>query len=217
MKKIQTITGMIYLSLLFTLLMIGARIAYSREVYGTFLVWNLFLAWVPFAFSNMLYAKKTVRKWIPYAVVFAWLIFFPNAPYIITDFFHLQHRPPVPLWYDLVILFWASWNGLLLGFISLLNVERFLLTQFKPKIVNGTVWLFMMLCAFGVYAGRYLRWNSWDIVANPHGIMRDVKYIALNPEDNLRTWGVTFSFSVLMMTCYLTIKSLKQAITVSKE
>lgn len=87
MKKIQTITGMIYLSLLFTLLMIGARIAYSGEVYGTFLIWNLFLAWVPFAFSKMLYAKKTGRKWILYAVVFVWLIFFPNAPYIITDFF----------------------------------------------------------------------------------------------------------------------------------
>lgn len=216
MKKIQTITGMIYVSLLLTLLMIGARIAYSGEAYGMFLVWNLFLAWLPFAFSKMLHAKKTLPKWVLYAVVFAWLIFFPNAPYIITDFFHLQHRPPVPLWYDLAILFWASWNWLLLGFISLYNVERFLLTQFNRKIVNGTVWFFMILCAFGVYAGRYQRWNSWDIVVNPHDMMRDVKHIALNPEDNLRTWGVTFIFSALMITSYLTIKSFKQAI-ITKE
>ena len=216
MNKIQTTTGMIYLSLLFTLLMIGARIAYSGDAYGMFLVWNLFLAWLPFAFSKMLHAKKTLPKWVLYAVVFAWLIFFPNAPYIITDFFHLQHRSPVPLWYDLVILFWASWNGLLLGFISLHNVERFLLTQFGARLVNGTIWLFMILCAFGIYAGRYLRWNSWDVIANPYDIMRDVKYIALNPQDNMRTWGVTFIFSALMITCYLTIKSLK-AITTNKE
>lgn len=150
MKKIQTITGMIYVSLLLTLLMIGARIIYSGERYGMFLVWNLFLAWVPFAFSKILCANNLLHKWVLYAVVFVWLIFFPNAPYIITDFFHLQHRPPVPLWYDLVILFWASWNGLLLGFISLYNVERFLLTQFNRKIVNGTVWASMILCAFGV-------------------------------------------------------------------
>jgi uncharacterized membrane protein len=74
----------------------------------------------------------------------------------------------------------------------------------------------MILCAFGVYAGRYLRWNSWDIVVNPHDMMRDVKHIALNPEDNLRTWGVTFIFSALMITSYLTIKSFKQAI-ITKE
>ena len=96
------------------------------------------------------------------------------------------------------------------------NVERFLLTQFGARLVNGTIWLFMILCAFGIYAGRYLRWNSWDVIANPYDIMRDVKYIALNPQDNMRTWGVTFIFSALMITCYLTIKSLK-AITTNKE
>lgn len=145
-----------------------------------------------------------------YLLFSMWLLFFPNAPYIITDFFHLQHRSPVPYWYDLLVMFWASWNGLLMGFISLLYIEHFLRTKFSIKVVEKMVYVCMILCSFGVYAGRYLRWNSWDVIANPGDILHDVKYIALNPEDNLRTWGVTFFFSLLMITCYLTLKNLKK-------
>ncbi|MFT3703837.1 MAG: DUF1361 domain-containing protein [Agriterribacter sp.] len=211
MKHTLVVKRIMYMSLSFTLLMIAARIIYTRQWYGLFLVWNLFLAWVPFILSTLLYKKRDAGKWIPYLIFAAWLLFFPNAPYIITDFLHLQVRPPVPIWYDIVILFWASWNGLLLGFISLLYVEQFLLTKFKLTLVNKMVYICMVLCGFGVYAGRYLRWNSWDVFINPGEIWGDVKYIALNPEDNLRTWGVTFSFSLLMITCYLTIKNLRKA------
>jgi len=171
----------------------------------------MFLAFLPFIFSTTLLKKTNSSKWIQYFLLACWLIFLPNAPYIITDFVHLDHTPPVPFWYDLVIIFWAAWNGLILGFISLLNIEKFLLTRFSRTQVNVMVYISLVLCAFGVYAGRYLRWNSWDVVANPHEIYRDVKYIALNPEDNMRTWGVTFLFSVLMIICYYTIKQLKQA------
>lgn len=208
MKTKKLNQSFIYLSLAFTLLMIAARMIYTREPYGVYLVWNLFLAWLPFAFSLLL-NRVYIKQWPYYLVLAVWLLFFPNAPYIITDFFHLEQRPPVPYWYDLLILFWASWNGCMLGFISLMNVERSLSNRFNGNIVNITVYVFIILCAFGVYAGRYLRWNSWDIVANPGDIISDVKFIALNPEDNLRTWGVTFFFSLLMIVCYKTLKSLQ--------
>ncbi|MGN6437128.1 MAG: DUF1361 domain-containing protein [Agriterribacter sp.] len=209
MKHKKLNQSFIYLSLAFTLLMIGARMVYTGESYGLYLMWNLFLAWLPFAFSLLL-NKTYKRRWLYYLVLAVWLLFFPNAPYIITDFFHLEPRSPVPYWYDLLILFWASWNGCILGFISLMNVERSLSNRYPRKWVNMSVYVFIILCAFGVYAGRYLRWNSWDVVANPHDIVNDVKFIALNPEDNLRTWGVTFFFSLLMIVCYKTLKSLQQ-------
>lgn len=211
MKKLSSINRILYLSLLCTILLITARIIYTGNWRFASLVWNMFLAFVPFMFSMILLKKANSRRWVQYFLLASWLVFFPNAPYIITDFVHLDHTPPVPFWYDLVIIFWAAWNGLILGFVSLLNVEKFLLTRFSRKQVNVMVYISLVLCAFGVYAGRYLRWNSWDVVANPHEIYRDVKYIALNPEDNLRTWGVTFLFSVLMIICYYTIRELKQA------
>ncbi|MBX3254345.1 MAG: DUF1361 domain-containing protein [Chitinophagaceae bacterium] len=209
MKTKKPDQSFIYISLGLILLMIAARMVYTREPYGLYLIWNLFLAWLPFAFSLLL-NKKYRRQWIYYFVLGIWLLFFPNAPYIITDFFHLEYRSPVPYWYDLLLLFWASWNGLMLGFISLMNVEHSLLTRFSGKVVNTTIYIFIALCAFGIYAGRYLRWNSWDIVANPRGMISDVKFIALYPADNLRTWGVTFFFSLLLIVCYKTLKSLRQ-------
>ncbi|MFT3949174.1 MAG: DUF1361 domain-containing protein [Agriterribacter sp.] len=211
MKKKSSVNSILYLSLLCTVLLIAMRIVYTGNWRFASLVWNMFLAFIPFVFSIILLKKNNSVKWAQYLLLAAWLVFFPNAPYIITDFVHLDHTPPVPFWYDLVIIFWAAWNGLILGFVSLLNIEKFLLTKFSRKQVNVMVYTSLVLCAFGVYAGRYLRWNSWDVVANPHEIYRDVKHIALNPKDNMRTWGVTCLFSALMIICYYTIRQLKQA------
>ncbi|MBX3241378.1 MAG: DUF1361 domain-containing protein [Chitinophagaceae bacterium] len=209
MNKLRSLNRTLYISLLISLGMILCRVVYTGQLYGSFLVWNLFLAWLPFVFSQQLSVQNRKPR-IQYAFVAAWLLFFPNAPYIITDFFHLKHRPPVPYWYDLLILFWASWNGLLLGIISLMNVERFLSSRLKPRYVNMVINLCLVLCAFGVYAGRYLRWNSWDVIFDPKSIIKDITYIAFNPVDNLRTWGVTFFFSLLMIMIYKTLKGLRE-------
>lgn len=212
MKKKSSINSILYLSLLCTVLLIAARILYTQNWRFVSLIWNMFLAFLPFLFSTMLLKNINSSKWLQVLLIAAWLIFFPNAPYIITDFVHLDYRAPVPFWYDLVIIFWSAWNGLILGFVSLLNVEKFLLTRYNRRKVEILVYISLVLCAFGVYAGRYLRWNSWEVITNPVDILRDVKYIALNPEDNMRTWGVTFLFSILMIICYFTIKQLKQFI-----
>ncbi len=209
MNTHKSVHKIVYISLLLSLCMIAGRMLYTGNGYGTFLVWNLFLAWLPFAFSKLL-MKENLKPFVQYGLLGIWLLFFPNAPYIITDLFHLKQRTPVPYWYDLLLLFWASWNGLLLGIMSLMNVERFLQRRFKPRTVNIMINLCLILCAFGVYAGRFLRWNSWDVVYNPGSIISDVAHIARYPADNLRTWGVTFFFSLLMITIYRTLKGLRE-------
>src|SRR5581483_11323407 len=87
------------------------------------LVWNLFLAWLPalgaFAAYNLNHLPTRLR-WLPilgFSVL--WLLFLPNAPYLITDIIHLKPHPGVPLWYDLITLVTFAWTGSFLGLISL--------------------------------------------------------------------------------------------------
>ena len=100
-------------------------------------------------------------------LLFLWLLFIPNAPYIITDFVHLNDRPPVPLWFDLVLLLISSMNGLIFGFISIGQVES-IIVKYRAGISLTLFRIFIILAmSYGVYLGRYLRFNSWDALINP--------------------------------------------------
>lgn len=210
MTPAKALHRLIHLSLLLSATMVIARMIYSNEWYGTYLLWNLFLAWMPYGIS-LLVTHPRFEKGPGYILLLMlWLLFFPNAPYIITDLVHLKPRHSVPYWYDLLLLFWAAWNGLLLGFISLMRIERSLTTKLNYNWVVFTVYLSLVLCAFGVYAGRFLRWNSWHVITAPETIARDIRFIALNPENNLHTWAVTFLLSALMIIGYATLKQLQK-------
>ena len=83
----------------------------------------------------------------------------------------------MPLYYDLVLLFMAAWNGLLMGLYSLRNIEQLLLKRFSVlKVKLITVSLFV-LCGFGIYLGRYDRYNSWHLVTQPFDLMEGISYI----------------------------------------
>ena len=148
----------IIIPLAFTLSLLIIRILLSNELTYIFLAWNLFLAWIPFALSQKL--STINNRWKIFFITGLWLLFLPNAPYIITDFLHLKQRTPIPYWYDILLLFSAALNGLLLGLSSLLTVERFLLNRYGSKISGIIMLCSFFLCSFGVYIGRYLRWNS---------------------------------------------------------
>src|SRR5687767_1528841 len=81
--------------------------------------WNLFLAWIPALGAFAAYNLSRLRTWLRWLPVmgfsFLWLLFLPNAPYLITDIIHLQRYPSVPLWYDLILLVAAAWTGSFLG------------------------------------------------------------------------------------------------------
>jgi uncharacterized membrane protein len=183
------------------------RVYLSHGATYRFLVWNLFLAWIPYVSS--LWAvwlhQAHPRHWwllgLPGAV---WLIFFPNAPYILTDFLHLQSRWEVPMWFDTVLIAAFSWTGLFLGIFSLRAMQS-LVRAFLGSTVS---WLFvfgtLVASSLGIYIGRFLRWNSWDLLLHPQSIWDDVTIRLANPLVYRQTFGVTLLFAAFLLVCYLT-------------
>lgn len=187
------------------------RVFYSGTNVFLFLNWNLFLAFIPWACSSMLilYPRLQKKKLAITVVLCVWLLFFPNAPYILTDLFHLKRQLNMPVWFDLVLIISYAWTGLLFGFMSLIDIEGFL-KQFisvKRTIIFSTLLLF--LGSFGIYLGRYLRWNSWDILNEPLQLLYDISNRIVNPFDHPRTWGVTLAMGLLLNMMFWSIKIIR--------
>ncbi len=140
----------------------------GSHFYG-FLVWNLVLAWVPFALALVAYdrARRIGVDAITVAIGALWLLFLPNAPYILTDFVHLRHGTKVPVWFDALMLSSFAWTALLLGLLSLY------LMQAVARRVVSEAWTWvgvagaLTLASVGVYLGRFVRFNSWDALTRP--------------------------------------------------
>jgi len=144
------------------------------------------------------------------SIVFIWLIFFPNAPYIVTDFFHLQQREGIPLWLDLIILAMFSWNGLIIGFLSLKDMQQ-IITANYGKRYGWTFSIFVLLLgSFGIYIGRYLRYNSWDVFIAPYSLTGDIIKILLHPAQHKSAFGMTIGFSIFLMTSYYNLSRLSE-------
>jgi uncharacterized membrane protein len=186
------------------------RMTRSDSLNYRFLVWNLLLAWIPFLFAVVAYASAITRKPVMYIVIFAcaiaWLIFFPNAPYILTDFQHLSITDIyVPVWFDVILLIWFAWTGLLLGIVSL-----YLMQEIVNRWINPAAgWMFavavIVLSSFGIYLGRFGRWNSWDLWQNPTAVGRDVYDVLRHPKANLSVLGFTLIFTLFFFFIYLAI------------
>jgi uncharacterized membrane protein len=201
------IKRVIAISALFSLVLILFRIYFTSGIYLSFLLWNLFLAWLPYYFSNHLvhYAQQQKAAWKLLVLFGLWLLFFPNSPYIITDLFHLTNHKEMPIWYDLALIFSVAWSGLILGFLSLIQVHSFLNQKFGLHKSWVMISLIQLLCAYGIYLGRYQRYNSWDIVTNPFSLLHEIVDLFCHPFSHPRTIGVTLVFSVVLMLSYLTL------------
>jgi uncharacterized membrane protein len=197
-------------SMLFSVLLVIGRIAYTGQLTFIFLVWNLFLAYVPYVLSTWLQYKPgwLENRWKFAAAFICWLLFIPNSFYIITDLYHLHIYSNMPVWYELALILSFAWNGLLLGILSVRQMERMVRLHFNYRNELLFVYPIMWLNAFGVYIGRYLRFNSWDIIASPFGLMLDIADIMLHPIAYKSAWGMVFCYSFLMSFIYITVKKL---------
>lgn len=182
-------------------------IAQTRGITFFFLIWNLVLAWIPYLIAISL-EKLPAKKWLTIPALFTWLVFFPNAPYIVTDLLHVNDRPGIPLWYDVMVLFSYAWTGLLLGYLSLMEVQHFLEKRLDKKLVSLMVWTAIGLCAFGVYLGRYQRWNTWDLLTNPGQLFWNTATVLAHPFAYLGTLGLAVVMAAVLGVGYWTIRTL---------
>lgn len=153
-----------------------------------FMTWNLFLAWVPLVFALALDrlaamgrpttatgpgGVRSGRWWLLAAGCAAgWFFFFPNAPYLVTDLTHIRLRPPVPLWFDALLLMNFAWTGLLVGYGSLFLMERLVRARLGRSAGYAFAAVMLALASFGIHLGRFGRWNSWDILQRPGSLLR---------------------------------------------
>lgn len=166
--KLRTyLNNPLILAVLGNIAMVYTRIIYTGDLYYGFLLWNLFLAVMPLLISNIIFRFDLRIGLRFYLLIGLWLLFLPNAPYIVTDLVHLVYRPPVPFWYDMLLVLLSALNGLVFGFISLSQIEDILRKKQRAKYIELFRISMMVAMSYGVYLGRYLRFNSWDAFVDP--------------------------------------------------
>ena len=187
----------------------AGRIIFSGNVSYGFMVWNLILAWLPYVFSltAALFDRRYRSGWALLIPGLLWLLFFPNGPYMITDLIHLEPRAPVPVWYDLILLITFAWTGCWLAVASLDTMQSII----RVRLGRAMSWLFVAvtlgLTGLGVYLGRFLNWNSWDVFLQPGDVFADILTRLAHPLDHLGAYGVTILFAAFLFVFYLAFVS----------
>jgi uncharacterized membrane protein len=191
--------------------LVTARMVLARDLHNAFLVWNLFLAWLPLIFALLAcdqFRSGRGSGWKLGALSSAWLLFFPNAPYIFTDVIHLVYRAHRYFWVDLLLILICALTGLVLGFVSLYLMQSLVRRRFG-QVVS---WLFVAgvagLSGFGIYLGRFLRFNSWDVIAQPVKLFNGISTWAANPLANSQTFTFPVLFAVFLLLAYVMLYTL---------
>src|SRR3954471_19702701 len=181
------------------------RIVATQRLQHIYLIGNLILAWVPLLASIALdrWDGLAVPRWKRFALFGVWFFFFPNAPYILTDLVHLGPWYYGRYWVDLLLILLVALTGLLLGFVSLQSMQRRIARRYHWP----AGWLFVMimslLSGIAIYAGRFLRWNSWDVIARPAKILNDAQQWLLSSFDRPLSVAFPVLFGLFLFTCYL--------------
>lgn len=201
----------------FVFLLILAFTIWFDSIYFVYLIWNIFLAYIPFFISlNLLKYKDNIfsntknvlinnvkTKLMLFGIgAFFWVIFFPNTLYLVTDLIHLKANVIVPLWFDFVLLFSCAYIGLYLGLNSLFHIEQILLSKFNNRKTNFIILFFILISSFGIYLGRFLRFNSWDLLIRPKFIISDIYNIFLYPENHKEAYILTAIFFIFSTMFY---------------
>ena len=184
--------------------LVAARVAFTDSTRHTGLIWNLFLAWIPFILAYFAHALSWKRLWVYLAIPFVallWLLFFPNAPYMLTDLQDLARGTgtEAPLWYDVIIVVWCSWTGTLLGVISLYLMQDIIARTFNRWLGWAFVFVISGLSSFGIYIGRFVRLNSWDILQNPTETAITILGIVIDPTRRLAAFTLAYTFFFLFI------------------
>jgi len=178
------------------------RMAYTSGMTYGFLLWNLFLAWLPLLFAWLACRTAPKNRLLATFSALAWLAFLPNAPYLITDLAHLRPLGDISFFYDVIMFFSLALTGLALGFASLAWMQaavRAWLGLWPARVFAVSV---IALASFGIYIGRFLRWNSWDILTHPASLFLQIARIMHHPYLYRSTWAHVALLTVMLLFAY---------------
>ena len=180
------------------LVLLAMRIVWTREHAYLFLVWNLALAWVPYALAMAIRAAhdRRARGWWLVPLFASWLAFLPNAPYLVTDLVHLRYRGGAPLWFDAVMLAAFAWAGVGLGAASLRMCARVIRVRGGALAAVAFTPLAALATGFGIYLGRFVRLNTWDVATRPTTVLVQALSPIVHPMGHARAWTVTLTFAL---------------------
>lgn len=197
-RRRSLLVGMLLAASALLTLGVAVRVVITQSLDGTHLVWNLFLAWVPFVLALVLYdgARRRATAGTLAALGAAWLLFLPNAPYIVTDVKWLGEYAGGKLWYDTALIGTAATIGLVLGFVSLYLVQVVVTGRFGHLAGWVLAWAALVLSGVGVYLGRFQRWNSWEVVTEPTKTVGQLAAAALDPFAHTRPLALSTAFAV---------------------
>jgi uncharacterized membrane protein len=206
---VSSVPQWLLLSCGFSCLLLTIRMIMSGSLNYIFLPWNLFLAFIPYWLTAYLTKHISVieNRFKLFLSLTIWLLFIPNSFYIITDLIHFTRIRTAPKWFDLLLIFSFAWNGILAGLISLRKVEMILMLKWKKEFPVFVVFAVMWLSAFGIYIGRFLRFNSWDVLGNPFSLASEIIDMVIHPFVNGYAWGMTLCYGIFMTVLYLTIRN----------
>jgi len=200
--------ALVFASIVSTAL-IASRAGFTSNLRYLYLIWNLFLAWLPLVFAIMArddFRERNQRSpagFKFYGLCATWLLFFPNAPYICTDLVHLTNRFIQHFWLDLAVILSCAFTGLMLGMLSLYLMHSLVTQRFGR--VKG--WLFVIcvsgLSSFGIYLGRFLRFNSWHVLTKPDELFHGISFAAKAQLTDPRSFAFLAFFSAFTLICYV--------------
>lgn len=208
-------TAMPVLALVFasgaSVALVVARIAWTSNVRYSFLIWNLFLAWLPMVFALLAsenYHRGSGWDWRFLGLAGAWLLFFPNAPYIFTDLVHLTTRFYPAFWVDLSLVLLCALTGLVLGFVSLYLMQSVVERMVGRAASWGFIAAVAALTGFGIYLGRFMRFNSWDVLFKPRQLYRGIGNWVADPLANPNSLAFPVLFGAFLFLTYLMLYAL---------
>lgn len=196
----------------FCFLLSITRAYFTHSYTFVFLNWNLFLAFIPWAVTDWYLHKFNGRDrwWRTGFMLGIWLLFFPNAPYILTDLFHLSNTHQMPKWFDLLLILSYAWTGLLFGLFSLWNTEEILARVINRRVIPFISSALLFLGSYGVYLGRFPRWNSWDLFTRPGALMHGIGQDIFHPMHNPRAIGMTLLMGLFLNMVYWSLRVIRQ-------
>ncbi|SDS03263.1 DUF1361 domain-containing protein [Winogradskyella sediminis] len=206
-ERFKTLS-LITVALLFSSILLMVRMKLNKSYAFLFLIWNVFLAIIPYAITMYLNTTSKLSKLKLGFWFMAWLAFLPNAPYIVTDLIHIRIGNDALLWLDVLVVLSFALSGLLVFYISLLDMQTLVKSIFKTLPIEMMSIAILFLCGFGVYLGRFLRYNSWEIISGPQYLFIDILNMIIAPFQHFEAWLFTFGFSAFLIAGFWMFKHL---------